>query len=71
MIDLTDITKIYTVGETQVRALDGISLNIKAGEMAAIMGPSGSGKSTLMAILGCLDVPTSGSYHLDERAVEN
>ena len=70
MIDIENITKVYQLGETEVRALDGVSLHIGKGEMAAIMGPSGSGKSTLMAILGCLDVPTSGSYQLDGVAVE-
>ncbi|MGH7462528.1 MAG: ABC transporter ATP-binding protein, partial [Longimicrobiales bacterium] len=71
MIEVENVTKIYTLGETEVRALDGVSLNIEKGEMVAIMGPSGSGKSTLMAILGCLDVPTSGAYKLDDVNVEN
>ena len=65
MIEIANITKVYQMGETQVRALDGVSLKIDDGEWAAITGPSGSGKSTLMAILGCLDSPTSGSYKLD------
>jgi putative ABC transport system ATP-binding protein len=71
MIDIQGISKIYQLGTTQVRALDNVDLHIEAHEMAAIMGPSGSGKSTLMAILGCLDVPTSGTYRLDGVAVEN
>jgi putative ABC transport system ATP-binding protein len=70
MIDIDAVTKIYQLGETEVRALDGIDLHIAKGEMTAIMGPSGSGKSTLLAILGCLDVPTSGSYQLDGINVE-
>src|SRR5438128_7135750 len=70
MIEITNVTKVYKMGETEVRALDGINLHIAAGEMTAIMGPSGSGKSTLLAILGCLDVPTSGGYSLDGINVE-
>jgi putative ABC transport system ATP-binding protein len=70
MIDLENITKIYKMGQTKVRALDGINLKIQEGEMVAIMGPSGSGKSTLMAILGCLDIPTEGVYRLDGEPVE-
>ncbi len=69
MIKIENLSKIYRLGETEVRALDGVSLNIEKGEMVAIMGPSGSGKSTLMAILGCLDVPTSGTYVLDGQPV--
>jgi putative ABC transport system ATP-binding protein len=65
MIEIENITKVYQMGETEVRALDGVSLKIEDGEWVAITGPSGSGKSTLMAILGCLDSPTSGSYQLD------
>ena len=65
MIEIENITKVYQMGETEVRALNGVSLKIEDGEWAAITGPSGSGKSTLMAILGCLDSPTSGTYHLD------
>ena len=70
MIDIENVSKIYTLGDQEVRALDSVSLHIQQGEMTAIMGPSGSGKSTLLAILGCLDVPTSGTYQLDGIYVE-
>jgi len=70
MIEIENVSKIYQLGDQEVRALDGVTLTIEKGEMAAIMGPSGSGKSTLMAILGCLDVPTQGSYRLDGDNVE-
>jgi len=69
IIALTDITKIYQMGDSLVYALAGVNLNIAAGEFTAIMGPSGSGKSTLMNILGCLDRPTSGSYRLNGQEV--
>ncbi len=65
MIEIEQLTKVYQMGETEVRALNGVSLKIDDGEWVAITGPSGSGKSTLMAILGCLDSPTGGSYQLD------
>jgi len=65
MIEIENITKVYKMGETEVRALNGVSLHIDDGEWTAITGPSGSGKSTLMAILGCLDSPTSGVYRFD------
>ncbi|MCX6053712.1 MAG: ABC transporter ATP-binding protein [Chloroflexi bacterium] len=65
MIEAKEVTKIYKLGDDEVHALDGVNLKIEDGEMVAIMGPSGSGKSTLMAILGCLDVPTSGEYYVD------
>jgi putative ABC transport system ATP-binding protein len=65
MIQLTGVTKIYRMGEIELRALDRIDLSIAEGELVAIMGPSGSGKSTMMNILGCLDIPTDGVYELD------
>ena len=71
MIQAEELTKIYEMGAGEVRALDGASFTIDNGEMVAIMGPSGSGKSTLMSIIGCLDVPTSGTYRLDSVAVEH
>jgi putative ABC transport system ATP-binding protein len=70
IIDLRDIQKVYTMGEEKVHALNGVSLGIERGEYVAIMGSSGSGKSTLMNLLGCLDTPSSGSYHLNGVAVE-
>ena len=65
MIRLENITKIYKMGGTEVRALDGVSLHVRPHEFVAIIGPSGSGKSTLMNMIGCLDVPTSGRYWID------
>lgn len=71
LVELEDIYKIYHMGDTEVRALDGISLSIDRGEFVAIVGASGSGKSTCMNIIGCLDVPTSGTYRLNEREINN
>ena len=66
LIEVKDLYKIYHEGlESEVRALDGVTLNIDRGEFVAIIGASGSGKSTLMNVLGCLDIPTYGDYHLD------
>ena len=69
LIELKNIYKIYEMGDEEVRANDGISLSIEKGEMTAIVGKSGSGKSTLMNIIGALDVPTSGTYHLEGENV--
>jgi len=64
-----DLTKVYVLGDTELHALDGVSIDVGQGEFLAIMGSSGSGKSTLMNVLGCLDRPTSGSYLLDGQEV--
>lgn len=65
MIRLENITKVYKMGDTELHALDGVSLHIKPHEFVSIIGPSGSGKSTLMNMIGCLDVPTSGRFWID------
>jgi putative ABC transport system ATP-binding protein len=70
IVRVEGVTKVYDMGKTQVDALCGVDLEIAPGEMVAVMGASGSGKSTLMNILGCLDVPTAGSYRLDGTAVD-
>jgi putative ABC transport system ATP-binding protein len=69
VVDAKDLTKIYKMGEVEVNALNGLSVQIMQGEIVAVMGPSGSGKSTLMNILGCLDRPTSGEYLLNGESV--
>jgi putative ABC transport system ATP-binding protein len=69
MIEMSELTKVYGLGGQQVRAVDNVSLEVAAGEFAAIIGPSGSGKSTLMNLLACLDTPTEGVYRLDGEEV--
>lgn len=71
LIDVQDMYKIYNPGENEVRALDGVSLKVHEGEFVAIIGHSGSGKSTLMNMLGCLDVPTRGTYILNNKDVSH
>ena len=69
LIQIRDLHRVYQVGEDQVRALNGVDLDIDVNEYVAIMGPSGSGKSTLMNILGCLDTPSQGSYMLKGKEI--
>ncbi len=69
MIKFDNIVKKYPMGKTELTVLKGINLHIKQGEMVAIMGPSGSGKTTMLNLIGCLDVPTSGSYRLEDSEV--
>jgi len=66
VIDIKGLTKVYKIGDIRVNALKGADLTLKEGEFVAIMGPSGSGKSTLMNIIGALDIPTSGTYLLED-----
>jgi putative ABC transport system ATP-binding protein len=69
LIATRELVKVYRMGDTEIRALDRVSVDIAKGEFVAVMGPSGSGKSTFMNVLGCLDRPTSGEYFLNERNI--
>ena len=71
IIKTENLVKEYDVGSQKVRALDGINLSVEKGEFISIMGPSGSGKTTLMNIIGCLDTPTKGTYHLNSKSVSD
>ncbi len=71
LVELRDVRKVYHLGGEEIRALDGVSLDIEPGEFISIIGPSGSGKSTLMHILGCLDSPTDGTIELDGTMIHN
>lgn len=70
-VRMRDLTKVYEVGETRIRALDGVDLEIPIGQFVSIMGPSGSGKSTLLNVMGCIDTPTSGSLQIMGREVSS
>jgi putative ABC transport system ATP-binding protein len=65
LLKLRDVTKIYKMGETEIKALNGVTLNVEKGEFLSVVGPSGSGKSTLLNIIGCIDTPTSGEVHIE------
>lgn len=69
MIELRNVSKIYKMGETEIRALNGVTLKVEKGEFLSIVGPSGSGKSTLLNLIGCIDTPTSGEVHIDNEDV--
>jgi putative ABC transport system ATP-binding protein len=71
LIRLEGITRVYQVGDSEVRALDGVDLTIETGEFVALMGPSGSGKSTLLHVIGCLDVPTAGQFRFEGEPVQD
>src|SRR5437762_12764940 len=71
LVELRNVSKIYHLGEEEIRALDDVSLDIEAGEFVSIIGPSGSGKSTMMHILGCLDRPSEGRYLLNGKDVSS
>jgi putative ABC transport system ATP-binding protein len=71
VIDARELSKVYRMGEVEVHALRGVSLQVRRGEVISIMGPSGSGKSTLMNLIGCLDRPSGGSYRLDGESVSD
>src|SRR3954468_13051791 len=71
LVELRNVSKIYHLGEEEIRALDNVSTDIDAGEFISIIGPSGSGKSTLMHILGCLDSPTHGTINLDGTMIHD